>query len=626
MKTTKIFRLLTGKAIVRSKSGILILLVGMILAWNNSVAQNAANLIINPANTITQVGQTFNVSVRVDFTGTPSNADAVEIHLAFDKTKLQVNSITKPSSGILTQEFTPLQTIPNINTAGQIDYNAYTLSGPFLTSDADILTITFQVLAGTGTSTPLTLLRTLPANNSDIGSGGVSIITSAISGSAAITSGSCSLGGATISNTSTCNGQPFNLVLQSITGSGTSPYSLVVNGTTYNNVNVGASFATITPPTNNFFNGTPASVPHQEDNPLELGMIFQSNVAGFIKGVRFFSDDDVDPAAVYTGSLRLADGTLLASAVFSGPVTSDTWTQVLFSAPVDIAANTDYIVTYHSTRFNHSEETGGAAAPITNGPLTTAASGGVFRYSNAFDPSAAGFGTSDNNYWADVLFTAANFSFNFTSITDAGACAITGSPLQQLNVVSPNCNLLPVTLMRLSATSDKKDITVSWSTAAEIDNDGFEIQRSSNGRVWEGITYVKGKGNSTTVSNYSFVDKGLFPQTYYYRLKQVDIDTKYKFSAIVTASINGKAETVLGQNYPNPFRGETLIPYTLARKSKVNLTVFDLNGRAMQVLVNGSQDAGSHNQYFYPNQLPAGVYYYRLTTDEGNSVKKLIVR
>jgi hypothetical protein len=620
MKTT--FRLLSGKANVKRFAGVLVSLLTLLLLSNTGNAQNTANLIVNPSTTITQVGQTFSVKVRIDFTGTPQSADAVEIHLAFDNTKLQVDAVTKDNPGSWS-DLIPLDPPATINTNGNIKYAAFTLSP--VTVDMDILTVNFTVLAGTGTSTPLTLLRT-PGNMSDVQSGGSSIVQNFNSGSVAITSGSCTLAGATISNTSTCNGQPFNLVLQSISGSGTSPYSLVVDGNTYNNVNVGSSFLTVTPPTDNIFNGTPASVPHQEDNPLELGIRFQSNVAGFIKGVRFFSDDDVDPTAVYTGALRMADGTLMASAVFSGPVSSDTWTQVLFSSPVEIAANTEYIVTYHSTRFNHSEESGGAAGAITNGPLSTPASGAVFRYENTFDPSAAGFAPSNNNYWADVLFTPSAYSFSFTSITDAGACSISGSPLQQLNVFSPNCSTLPVTLMRLSATSDRKDITVSWSTASEIDNDGFEIQRSSNGRVWEGITYVKGKGNSTAVSNYSYVDKGLFPQTYFYRLKQVDIDKKYKFSSIVTASIDGKAETVLGQNYPNPFRSETLIPYTLGKKSKVNLTVFDLNGRAMKVLINGTQNAGSHNQYFYSNQLAPGVYYYRLTTDEGTSVKKLTVQ
>ena len=620
MKTT--FRLLTGKGNVKRLAGVLVSLLILLLLSNSGNAQNTANLIVTPSPVITQVGQTFSVKVRIDFTGTPQSADAVEIHLGFDNTKLRVDAVTKDNPGSWS-DLIALESTTTINTNGKVNYAAFTLTP--VTVDMDILTVNFTVLAGTGTSTPLTLLRTA-GNMSDVQSGGSSIVQNFNSGTVAITSGSCTLAGATISNTPTCNAQPFNLVLQSISGGGTSPYSLVINGITYNNVNVGGTITTVTPPTYNIFNGTPAIVPHQEDNELELGIRFQSDVAGFVKGVRFFSDDDVDPTATYTGALRMADGTLMASAVFSNPVSSNTWTQVLFSSPVDIAANTEYIISYHSTRFNHSEESGGAASPITNGHLSTPASGAVFRYSTTFDPSAAGFAPSNNNYWADVLFNAADTAFSLTSVTDAGACSISGSPLQLLNVNSPNCNTLPVTFMRLSATSDKKDITVSWATASEIDNDGFEIQRSSNGRVWEGITYVKGKGNSTTVSNYTYIDKDLFPQTYYYRLKQVDIDKKYKFSAIVTASINGKAETVLGQNYPNPFNGETMIPYTLARKSKVNLTVFDLNGRAMRVLVNGTQDAGSHNQYFYQNQLPAGVYYYRLTTDEGSSVKKFIVR
>jgi hypothetical protein len=629
MKTTTLFRHVTGKAIVRKKANVLLSLIGLLIICSNISAQNTASLIVTPTPTITQVGQSFSVNVRADFTGTPSSADAAEVHLTFDNTKLNVTAITRPSSASLPNEVIPLQPLGTINTNGQINYSAYTLGAP-LTADFDILNITFTVLAGTGTSTPLTLLRVAPLTNSDVYSGGLSIINVVTSGSVAITSGSCTLAGATISNTATCNGQAFNLVLQSITGGGTSPYSLVVNGTTYNNVNVGSSFASYTPATSTIYNTDPTPS-HYEDNPLELGIRFTSSQAGFIKGVRFFSDDDVDAGATYTGTLRTADGTLLASAVYAGPIPNDTWMSVLFSSPVEIAANTEYMVTYHTTGISHGEEIGGAAGAVNNppSPLTTVAGGAVFRYTNTFlagGSSVLNFDPSNNNYEADVLFTPSSYTFNLTSVTDAGACAITGAPLQQLTVNSPNCNTLPITLARLSATPEKKDITISWTTASEINNEGFEIQRSSDNRSWEGIAFVKGAGNSNSLLNYSYIDKGLFPQRYYYRLKQVDIDKKYKFSTIVTATIDGKPESSLGQNYPNPFRGETLIPYTIGKTTRVNLSIFDLNGRAMKVLVNGMQDAGSHNLYFYTGSLPAGVYYYRLTADGFSSVKKLVIR
>jgi hypothetical protein len=624
MKTN--FRLLTGKSKVKRIAGVLVSLLTLLLLSNTGSAQNTANLIVTPATTITQVGQSFSVKVRIDFTGTPQSADGVEIHLGFDNTKLKVDTVIKNNPGSWS-DIIPLDPPDSNNTHGNIKYAAFTLSP--VTVDMDILTINFTVLAGTGTSTPLTLLRTA-GNMSDVQNGGSSIVQNFNSGSVAITSGSCTLAGATISNTATCNGQAFNLVLQSITGGGTSPYSLVVNGTTYNSVNVGSSFATYTPTTSTIYNTVPTPS-HYEDSPLELGIRFTSSQAGFIKGVRFFSDDDVDATATYTGTLRAADGTLLASAVYAGPIANDTWNTVLFSSPVEIAANTEYMVTYHTTGISHAEEIGGAAGAVNNppSPLTTVAGGSVFRYTNTFlagGSSVLNFDPSNNNYEADVLFTPSSYTFSLTSVTDAGACAITGTPLQQLTVNSPNCNTLPITMARLSATPEKKDITISWTTASEINNEGFEIQRSSDNRSWEGIAFVKGAGNSNTVLNYSYVDKGLFPQRYYYRLKQVDIDKKYKFSTIVTATIDGKAESSLGQNYPNPFRGETLIPYTIGKTTRVNLSIFDLNGRAMKVLVNGMQDAGSHNLYFYTGSLPAGVYYYRLTADGFSNVKKLVIR
>jgi hypothetical protein len=413
--------------------------------------------------------------------------------------------------------------------------------------------------------------------------------------------------------------------LQSVTG-GISPFSVVVNGTTYPGATVGSPFTTITPPTHNIFNSTPAGS-HYEDNSLELGARFRSTVAGYVRGVRFFSDDDVDGSAVYTGTLRTATGTVLATAVYSLPIPNSSWRQVLFSSPVEIAANTNYIVTYHTTGITHAEQIAGLTNAVNNppSPLSTLANGGVYRY-GPFSTSAVGFVNNTSNYWADVVFTPSLYSFAFTSITDAGGCSVAGAPIQTLAVFSPNCGALPVTLLRLSASPENKNITLNWATATEIDNKGFEIQRSIDNTSWEGVKFVQGAGNSTSIQSYSYIDKNLFPRRYFYRLKQVDIDGKYKYSSIVAATIDGKADFSLAQNFPNPFKGQTTIQYTLADVSKVNLTIFDLNGRAMKVLVNGTQDAGTHAEYFYTGSLPSGVYYYRLQAGDFTGVKKLVVQ
>ena len=62
--------------------------------------------------------------------------------------------------------------------------------------------------------------------------------------------------------------------------------------------------------------------------------------------------------------------------------------------------------------------------------------------------------------------------------------------------------------------------------------------------------------------------KILLPRRYYYRLKQIDIDQRYEYSPIVSAVLDGKTDFALEQNYPNPFRTETVIRFTLPTKSQ----------------------------------------------------------
>ena len=81
----------------------------------------------------------------------------------------------------------------------------------------------------------------------------------------------------------------------------------------------------------------------------------------------------------------------------------------------------------------------------------------------------------------------------------------------------------------------------------------------------------------------------------------------------------------LGQNYPNPFEKSTTIPFTLLETEKVNLVLYDLNGRVVKVLLNASKDAGKHTVSFNAGALAKGIYYYRIHAGDFTDVKKLIV-
>jgi hypothetical protein len=79
----------------------------------------------------------------------------------------------------------------------------------------------------------------------------------------------------------------------------------------------------------------------------------------------------------------------------------------------------------------------------------------------------------------------------------------------------------------------------------------------------------------------------------------------------------------LNQNYPNPFNPSTQLSYNLKTDANVKLTVFNLVGQSVRVLVDGFQTAGYYEVTFDANDLPAGIYLYKLQVGEYSSVKRM---
>jgi photosystem II stability/assembly factor-like uncharacterized protein len=172
---------------------------------------------------------------------------------------------------------------------------------------------------------------------------------------------------------------------------------------------------------------------------------------------------------------------------------------------------------------------------------------------------------------------------------------------------------LPVELTSFTSSVGKGSITLKWKTATELNNRGFEVERSGNKAEWKSLGFVKGSGNSTSPISYSYVDKSIGKEgKYYYRLKQIDIDGTFKYSSVAEIELGSPSTFALNQNYPNPFNPSTRISYTLKDKGFVKLKVFDVRGGLVKVLVSESKDAGYYETEFDGKGLASGVYIYRI--------------
>jgi hypothetical protein len=189
--------------------------------------------------------------------------------------------------------------------------------------------------------------------------------------------------------------------------------------------------------------------------------------------------------------------------------------------------------------------------------------------------------------------------------------------------------IIPVELTSFAASISDGNVTLNWSTATELNNQGFDVERNV-GNGFEKIGFVAGFGTTTETHSYTYTDNSLQEGSYTYRLKQVDYDGTFEYSDVVEVDVTVPKVFALEQNYPNPFNPSTTIKFGLAADSKVSLTVFDILGQEVANLINGNVAAGSHEINFNASNVNSGVYFYRIdaTGVDGTnftSVKKMIL-
>ena len=175
---------------------------------------------------------------------------------------------------------------------------------------------------------------------------------------------------------------------------------------------------------------------------------------------------------------------------------------------------------------------------------------------------------------------------------------------------------VPVELTSFSATATENSVKLSWMTATESNNFGFQVERK-NESAWQKIAFLQGKGTTTIPTNYHYTDENLQPGTYQYRLKQIDTDGAFEYSNILSVTVGAPERFSLQQNYPNPFNPSTSINYELLTDGKVVLKIYNLLGQKVRTLVNGNQAAGFRSVLWdgkndSGSSVPSGIYIYEM--------------
>ena len=202
---------------------------------------------------------------------------------------------------------------------------------------------------------------------------------------------------------------------------------------------------------------------------------------------------------------------------------------------------------------------------------------------------------------------------------------------------------IPVELTSFAANVIDGSVLLNWATATELNNSGFEIQKSPSptpsqkeGALeqfnWQSIGFVNGNGSTTQINNYTHIDLNPSEGKNYYRLKQIDFDGSFEYSKIIEVDFTLPIEFTLKQNYPNPFNPTTTIKYSVpnvtlsgVEGSRVQLKIYDVLGNEISTLINEIKPAGNYEVNFNAFGLSSGVYFYKLQSGSLIETRKMIL-
>ena len=245
------------------------------------------------------------------------------------------------------------------------------------------------------------------------------------------------------------------------------------------------------------------------------------------------------------------------------------------------------------------------------------------------------FGDNNLNLVRLMVDADGDFSSGVTLIepnsTDGAAKTVTFlvdfTDGQYYTLGSTEIDALPVTLLSFNASSMEDQVEVSWSTAQEINNAFFTIERSRNGREFETVGFLEGAGNSNRIRDYVYYDSSPIKGTSYYRLKQTDTNGQFDYSEIRRVNIE-TSHSITPNVIPNPVNtGETFkVIYPVEKEERLSTSIHNSQGLNVDNRVVVVKPDKGEFEISASNLLP-GVYLLKIFDQSNNKTTvKFIVR
>jgi len=196
-------------------------------------------------------------------------------------------------------------------------------------------------------------------------------------------------------------------------------------------------------------------------------------------------------------------------------------------------------------------------------------------------------------------------------------------------------NPLPIELLYFNATANNELVELSWSTASEINNDFFTIEYSNelanNGTIWTPLFMIDGAGNSNTPLIYTFIDRPYLrdnnTNVVFYRLKQTDIDGKYKYYGVVFVRYNYIDEdekNIIITYDPSINENKINIMFNATESNQYQINIYDINGKLITTNTGQSID-GTNNVTMQINNFNSSIYIIVLNIGQQVLTQKILI-
>lgn len=282
------------------------------------------------------------------------------------------------------------------------------------------------------------------------------------------------------------------------------------------------------------------------------------------------------------------------------PVTPTVVTHVRNASNADNSANT-------VDRFWQVDKTGNGTAnyTFTYAPLENAANGNINVRAQRWNTANLGWDAALPGQLNPTIQSVLVPGVNTNGVW---ALALSSSPL-------------PIELLMFEANSkNNKTVICNWSTASEINNDFFTLERSSDGKSFESIAIIDGKGTTHVQQNYSFEDLNPYKGVSYYRLKQTDFNGDFTYSQIENVLITSKDLQYVV--FPNPNEGCFQIKFNADENRNANYSVTEATGR--KIISHRLNDVTGLQKVFIENAA-AGFYFLEIVNGDNKFITKLQV-